>query len=312
MSETALEIRELRKRFGRRVALDGVTLRVPRGTVLGLVGSNGAGKTTSLTITAGLLRADGGTVDLLGAGAFSPSLHGGRVALLPQDAAMPSQGGVREVLVFYGLLQGAGAAEARRLADGALDRLNLADRAASRIRTLSHGMRRRLALAQCLLGKPELVLLDEPLSGLDPRERTRVRELLQNRPPKQTVVISSHNLDEIERLCDRVAFIERGRTVRQSTVEGVTGSGSIARYACDTDTFPIDELRRRLPGVDFRTAEDNSCLVCRGGPHTAGIAEINRAVLATLLAAGIDIREVRRGEGLETAYLSQDEHDDRP
>src|SRR5690606_2211243 len=149
-------------------ALDGLSFRVPRGVIAGLVGPNGAGKTTCFAAAAGYVRVDRGSVDLLGGGPFDAARHSGRLGVLPQDAELPLQHAPRELLEHLGRLQGIPAPAARAEADRLIAIVRLSDRARHRIVSLSHGMRRRVAVATALIGNPELVLLDEPTSGLDP------------------------------------------------------------------------------------------------------------------------------------------------
>src|SRR5687767_11211771 len=143
----ALRFREVRKRFGAIEALRGLSLEVPRGSLFGLIGPNGAGKTTAFSIACGFLRADEGTVSLLGDGPFDPARHKGRLGALPQDAALGRDTRCRELLVHFGRLQGLAAAQAGREADRLLDELGLGDRKNARTKTLSHGMLRRLSVA---------------------------------------------------------------------------------------------------------------------------------------------------------------------
>lgn len=215
----AISSRKLVKRYGRTRALDGFSLDVPAGAVLGLVGPNGAGKTTWMMALVGLLRLESGEIDLLGKGPFDAAVHGGAVAILPQDSELPLEMTPRTVLVGFAKMQGLSGEAARKAADEALAAVNLADRARSSIRSLSHGMRKRVMVAQCFLGEPALVLLDEPMNGLDPDEAERMRRLILAGKGRRTVVISSHNLLDLERLCTHVAFVEAGRVVRVATVD---------------------------------------------------------------------------------------------
>ena len=190
----ALELSSVVKFYGRRQALAGLDLHVPAGSIFGLVGSNGAGKTTAMAVTVGLLHSSSGSISLLGEGPFDPSKHSGRVSLLPQDSRLPLHSRVEELLTFYGQLQGLSEGPLKESIDNVLDWTHLQDRRRSQVRTLSHGMMRRLTIAQAFLGHPELVLLDEPMSGLDPRESSRIRHILHRRRRMQTIIISSHNL----------------------------------------------------------------------------------------------------------------------
>ena len=227
MTGFALETRNLVKRYGRRRVLDGFTLAVPRGAVLGLVGANGAGKTTWMMTVAGLLRPSSGTIDILGGGPFDAAVHAGRFALLPQDSELPLEATPMGLFYRFGRLQGLSAEVARRSAAEVLKSVNLADRARSSIRSLSHGMRTRVRVAQCFLGNPELVLLDEPLNGLDPLEADRLRKFIRARAGKQTIVISSHNLHDVEQLCSHVALVENGKVMRMDTLAELTRGRSL-------------------------------------------------------------------------------------
>ncbi len=308
----ALELNNVVKHYGRRKALDGLTLKVPAGTVFGLVGSNGAGKTTTLAVSVGMLRRRSGSVDLLELGPFDPIRHAGRVALLPQDTRLTPQSRVRELLVYYAELQGMTPASARSCVEEVVEWVHLSDRADSRIRSLSHGMKRRVMIAQAFLGDPELILLDEPLSGLDPREVANIRNLLRQRRGRQTIVVSSHNLHEIERVCDHVAFIENGRTVRQDSMDAVTGRRHVLSYRLGGGALPLEQIRTALPAIALEATSADATgaavqgLVCRYAGTDGSTAAVNAAVLSALLAADIDILEVRQGSELETAYLDQE------
>ena len=302
------------KTYGRRRALDGLSLRVPAGVVAGLVGSNGAGKTTLMGVAAGLLRPRAGAVDVLGGGPFDAARHSGRVALLPQDAELPRDAPPGALLAFYGALQGLDRDAARRQAAELLDRVHLADRARSPSRTLSHGMRKRVMLAQCFVGAPELILLDEPLNGLDPRETAAMREFLREQRGRRTLLISSHNLHEIEAICDYVIFIEHGRVVRADTLEAVTGRAE--QLTCllgEGPTPDVEALRSALNGMAIELDFDagSRALVCRyrADRHDAGA--VNAALLPRLLGQGCALLELRRGERLETQYLAPRDGDAR-
>lgn len=302
--KAALQFRGVTKAYGRRPALRGLDLEVPAGSICGLVGSNGAGKTTAFSLAAGLLRPDAGTVDVLGLGPFDPAVHAGRLTLLPQDALLPEETPVRDLLLFYARLQGLDARAAAHAADAAIAGVHLEDRARSPIRTLSHGMRRRVTIAQAFLGEPELVLLDEPLSGLDPREAARARSVLAALRGRCTILISSHNLTELERLCDRALFIEQGRLALSGSMEEITGRLRVLRYDLEPGaSIPVAALEAALPGAAFTCADGGRVLWCRYDAATLDAAAVNRAVLPRLVEAGAGILSVAQGEGLERVYL---------
>ena len=300
MNAPALQTRGLRRAYGATVALDGLDIEVPRGVVCGLVGPNGAGKTTAFGIIAGLVQADAGSVDLLGEGPFDPARHKGRVTLLPQDCELPPDVPVGLLLTWYARLQGMTGAEARRAAETVLDEVALADRAGQRVKQLSHGMRRRVAVAQALLGRPALILLDEPTSGLDPHLVVRMRQVLRARVPQATLVVSSHVLAELEATCDHVVFMERGRCVAQGLLAEVTGR---SRQVVIRLGQPAAAWVTVVEAAGLRAVADGEQLVV-SGDAALGTAELNARVLPALLAAGARIEEVQAGRSLEATWMA--------
>lgn len=214
MIGVAIETRNLVKRYGGRRALDGFSLAIPRGSVLGLVGPNGAGKTTWMMSVARLVRCESGCV-----------VFAGTLGLLPQDSELPLEMSVRSLLTGLARLQGMSSSEAKAAAADILEKVNLLDRADASIRSLSHGMRKRVMTAQCFLGDPDLALLDEPMNGLDPVEAERLRKVILGRKDRKTTVISSHNLLDLERLCTHVAFVDQGRVRRFGSLAELTVDG---------------------------------------------------------------------------------------
>ena len=313
MMSAAIVMTDVVKRYGRRTALDGLTLTVPKGSAFGLVGSNGAGKTTSMSVAIGILRSESGQIDLLGDGPFDARVHGGRVSLMPQDAELPLHARVLDLMQFYARLQRIPASKMKAHIEEVLDWVHLLDRMHSKIRTLSHGMRRRLVIAQAFLGTPELALLDEPLSGLDPREVASMRDVLKRRPSGQTLIISSHDLHEIERICDHVAFIEKGKVVHQDRTDALTGHAHTMQYRIAPSDLPLAELEDALPDAQFTLSQDRDLLSCRYSESTHNAEQINMHVLRILLDHGVGIVETRRGAELESAYLNhQSGNDDKP
>ena len=302
MIAPALQMTGVVKRYGRIRALDGLDLTVPQGSIFGLVGSNGAGKTTAMAVAAGLLEPADGEVAVLGDGPFRAERHAGRIALLPQDSRFPPHARVDALLRFYGELQGLRGRELRQSMDGLLEWVHLQDRRQSAVRTLSHGMNRRLAIAQAFLGSPALVLLDEPLNGLDPREAARMREMIRERRGRQTIVISSHNLADIEALCDTVAFIERGRRLRQDTVDTITGRRHSLIYVLARPAAPLAALAAAMPEVAWELSPDGTELSVTF-TEAATPESVNAQALPLLIREGVGILEVKRGSDLETEYL---------
>ena len=211
----AVSTRGLVKKYGKRRALDGFTLDVPAGCVMGLVGPNGSGKTTWMMAVAGLVRLQAGQIGLFGTSrSFDASVHSGQLAILPQDSELPLEATPADFLCGLAGLQGLTPEAAKRSARDILGAVHLEDRADVSIRSLSHGMRKRLMAAQCFLGNPKLILLDEPMNGLDPEEVVRFRNLILDHGPDTSVVVSSHNLADLEKFCTHIAFVREGKVAK--------------------------------------------------------------------------------------------------
>jgi ABC-2 type transport system ATP-binding protein len=220
----AVETSGLTKRFGARVAVDAVALRVPRGSAFGYLGPNGAGKTTLIRMLLGLTDATSGSMHLLG-----------RPVPAERGAALARVGAIVEEPRFHGYLTGrenltviaaAREPEAHGRIDGALARVGLAQRADERVKRYSLGMRQRLGVARSLLADPELLILDEPTNGLDPAGIHEFRDMIRGFVAEgRTVLLSSHLLDEVEKICDQVAIVDRGRVVMQGAIEELATDG---------------------------------------------------------------------------------------
>jgi ABC-2 type transport system ATP-binding protein len=212
-----LEFAELTKRYGPVVALDGLSLGVPPGRLFGLLGPNGAGKSTAMKLVFGLLRPDGGEVRWNGKPVGPRDRL--RFGYLPEERGLYPKMRVRDQLVYFGRLHGLSREEAARRSDLWLQRLGVAERARDRAEALSLGNQQRVQLAAALVHDPELLVLDEPFSGLDPVAVDALSEVLAERAAAGvTVVFSSHQLDLVEDLCDSVAIIHRGRLVLSGVV----------------------------------------------------------------------------------------------
>ena len=302
---TALEVTNLVKCYGKRRALDGLTLRIPRYSVTGLVGSNGAGKTTLMMTVAGFLTPNSGQINLLGNGPFDADVHGGRFAILPQDSELPLTSCPLELLTHYGRLQGLSFQTAKKSATDMLEAVNLGDRANSPIRSLSHGMRKRIMAGQCFLGNPEIILLDEPLNGLDPREAARMRSFIAKRRTEQTIVISSHNLNDIEQLCDHVAFIEHGKTVRFAPVDKITNKASILVYTLTGAPSDLNALEQVLgENGTLKFNPENNTLTCHYAEQAIPAVELNQRMIPLILSQ-CGLVTITQGSTLEEEYLKQ-------
>jgi ABC-2 type transport system ATP-binding protein len=223
----AVETHGLTKRFGANTAVNGVELLVPRGSAFGYLGPNGAGKTTLIRLLLGLTHADAGTMSLLG---YPVPRH--------RDAALARAGAIVDEPRFHGHLTGrqnlrllAAAREpaARDRVGPVLERVGLAHRADDRVSGYSMGMRQRLGIAACLLGDPQLLILDEPMNGLDPAGIAEIRGMILSLVAEgRTVMLSSHLLDEVERTCDAVAIVDRGSVIRQGPISELLAGMPVA------------------------------------------------------------------------------------
>jgi ABC-2 type transport system ATP-binding protein len=217
-----LRCRDLGRDYGRAIALDGISLLLTPG-VTGLVGVNGAGKSTLLGTLAGAIRPSRGSVSLDGLDPYGsgrrPYLR--QAALMPQSLELPGDARVADAVAYCGWLRGMSARDARKSARRVVAEVGLADRARDRIRCLSGGMTRRVALAQALVARPRLLLLDEPTTGLDPEQRAAVRTLIRAVADGGITIVSSHVMEDVESLADQIVVIDEGR---------VAHAGSLAQF----------------------------------------------------------------------------------
>jgi ABC-2 type transport system ATP-binding protein len=291
-----IEVRELRKRYGRTVALDGVSFDVQAGEVFGLLGPNGAGKTTAVEILEGLRGADSGSVRVLGLdpARSGPQLHE-RVGVQLQQAQLQEKIRVGEALELY-----AGFYRNPRPVGELLDEWGLAAKRNTAFKHLSGGQQQRLFLALALVGRPELVFFDEITTGLDPAARRQTWDLVRRiRDGGVTVVLVSHLMDEVEELCDRVAILDRGRIVALDTPTAlIAGSGSEQRMRFrPVDVVPAG-LLDAVPGVTRVTRSGSQLIVTGTGDFATGVT----GVLARAQVLVADLRLEQRT--LDDAFLA--------
>jgi ABC-2 type transport system ATP-binding protein len=278
----AVETKGLTKRFGPRAAVDSVDLRVPTATAFGFLGPNGAGKTTLIRTLLGLTRASSGSWRILG-------------RPMPEERAIALRrvGAIVEEPKFHPQLTGREnlrivAAVREPAADkripGALERVGLMARADERVAKYSMGMRQRLGVARCLLADPQLLILDEPMNGLDPAGIQEFREMVANLVHEgRTVFLSSHLLDEVEKTCEQVAIIDGGRILMQGTVSDIARTGKPTVRIRSGDLDSAAALIPLVSGVEQLTREGDSLVVVLeaepGDAVDAVVAEINRRLV---------------------------------
>ena len=301
MSDPALVLEAVSKHFGDRRALDEVTLSVPAGTVWGLIGPNGAGKSTTFNLLCGYLRPTAGTVRVLGLDPRRPGALKGRVGVLPQDAVLPSYLAVGPLLTYLARLSGLERPE--RAARVALEQVALSEAWDVPPPSLSHGMARRVSIAQALMGDPPVVLLDEPTAGLDPRIAAEVRGLMQRMRGRATLLVSSHNLPELEALCDGAAILDRGKLVQAGTMGELTARGAEFRIQVAKGDVPLETIRA-LPGVAQASLRSDGLLSVTVETGAGTPEAILNATLRLLLDAGVEVTGVAQGQSLETRVLA--------
>lgn len=287
----AITADNLFKSYGKVKALRGLSLRVPRGAVYGLLGVNGAGKTTTLGILSGFV------------GRFRGNcLVAGRLGCLPQDAALAPARAAAAQFRFFARLGGASRHAAPGEVKRCLESAGMADCARRRPGGLSHGQRKRLALAQALLNDPEIILLDEPTAGLDPGQAVRIKRLIADLAGEKTIVLSSHQLSEVEELCSVAGVIHEGKMIYEGSIQTLKGAGNRVRYRLSAPAGASAVLG--LNGVREAEAESSPPLLkVVFDPGTVSLEELNFRVVEALRASGAGVCEISRGGSLEEGFL---------
>ncbi len=304
----ALRITGLCKSYGAIQALHELALEVAPGRIFGVVGPNGAGKTTLFSIIAGFLAADRGHVEVAGQrmapGSPPPK---GALGILPQDAGFLPGLDLGMLLVHYGELQGLARARARSEAERVLAMVGLSEVYGRKAKTLSHGMHKRVGIAQAFIGDPPLVILDEPTAGLDPHSAREIRALLREVHGRHTVIVSSHNLAEVEDLCHEIAIVDRGRLVRQDSIAGVIGDANLIvfRLARPPSESELAHLRGLAFVADVRWSTEDDRL--RVGFDAARIppGPAARELVGALVDIGVPFVEMQVGKSLEERFLEE-------
>ncbi len=293
---TVIETRNLTKTYGSVRALDGLSLSIPRGGVYGVLGPNGAGKSTLFRILLGLIRPTDGEATVM-EGRIGDVAASRRMGSMIETPRFPPFMTARQVLEWLSIAHGLKSDAAR--VSGWLERVGLSEAADRRVRGFSVGMLQRLGVAAALITEPELVILDEPTSGMDPPGIQEMRALIRSLAERDgiTVILASHQLLEVQRVCDRVAILNRGKLVREGAVSELTASGERLRLSATPLSKTLGILSE-LPGASG---------VVEGDAVMATLARADTpALLRALIQAGVDVDEARWvGADLESVFMSE-------
>lgn len=302
-----IEIEGMRKSYGKMTAVRDLSMHVPRGSVYGFVGPNGAGKTTTIRTLATLQKPDAGSVRVAGIDVVaSPSEVRDKVGYMPDFFGVYDSLSVDEYLDFYGASHRIPAARRKQLSDELLELVDLTDKRKEPVEWLSRGMKQRLGLARCLIHDPEVLLLDEPASGMDPRARIELREILRElRNLDKTILISSHILPELAEMCTHIGIITAGELIAEGPVDAVISALSHGprlrvRTLRSEHVDTLFGLLRAHPQCDEIDLEDERTISLTFG----GTDEELATLMAGIVASGILLTEFAvEGGTLEDVFL---------
>ena len=303
MAHVALQAIGLTKRYGDLVAVNNLNLSVFEGEVFGFLGPNGAGKTTSINMMCGLLKPDAGRVTVNGQPVTSGNADmRSRVGVCPQEVVLWKNLTCLEQLQFVGEMYGLPARQARRQSKHLLEELDLAVKSHKLAKTLSGGFQRRLNLAMALVHDPEIIILDEPEAGLDPQSRVKLRAYIKALAQNRTIILTTHNMDEADRIADRVAIIDHGELLILDTPEALkqsVGEGDVLEIALEGECASAQAALTDLAShATIDTAADRLHI------RALDVMSLLAPILEKLSAAGIRPGEVRLRENtLEDVFI---------
>jgi ABC-2 type transport system ATP-binding protein len=289
-----IECQGLTKRFGSTIALDNVTFSLPAGEPIALIGPNGAGKTTLLSLLCGFIKPTSGDVAVFGESPGARELSG-RLSALPQDALLDPRISVGRQFRLFARLQGMNNVQAREEVERVLHLVDLQDSIDTKPSNLSHGMRKRIAIAQALLGSPKLVLLDEPTAGIDPPNAKIIRDLIREQSGHTTFVVSSHNLDELERLCGSVVYLEKGKLISVGPVTDDTQDDYLTVRMGTVEESEFIQAVESMPNVSAvtKTAQGDYLI------KTLSDMQASASLMQLFVDKGWRYRQISRGKSLE-------------
>ena len=303
-SDAVIRITNLMKRFGDVTAVDGISLDIYRGEILGFLGPNGAGKTTTINMICGLYKPTGGEVFIFGKKIKSDRYIKTHIGICPQENIFWHKLTCREQLVFMCELYGITGKPAKMRADELLELMALEEKAAALAGKLSGGMKRRLNICLALIHDPEIVVLDEPDAGLDPQSRILMRGFIKNLAKDKTIILTTHNMDEADRLSDRVAIIDYGKLLLVDTPGGLKksiGEGDILEIEVDTDnTGTMETAAGSLHALCDSVKVTGSTMIIKSKNLIQKVADVTN----TIKEHGFTIIEIKLRENtLEDVFI---------
>jgi ABC-2 type transport system ATP-binding protein len=292
-----IEVQHLTKHYGRVTAVDDVSFRVEQGEILGFLGPNGAGKTTTMRILTGYMPATAGRAVVAGFDVFEQPIEAKRrTGYLPETPPLYPEMTVREYLTFVAKIKGVPRQERRQRIENAMERTRVADMATRHCAKLSKGYRQRVGLAQAILHNPEVLILDEPTAGLDPKQILETRELIRGLAGDHTVILSTHILPEVAQTCQRVVIINKGRVVAVDTPENLTARlrGSETMYVqMDTAGADAASTLKQVPGVTRVEVADSRNGIKGYEVESEQGQDVRRQLAQTVVGAGWGLLELR-------------------
>ena len=292
-----IEVQHLTKRYGPTTAVDDVSFRVERGEILGFLGPNGAGKTTTMRVLTGYMPPSGGKAIVAGYDVFDHPLEAKRrTGYLPETPPLYPEMTVRDYLVFVAKIKGVSRADRKARIAGVMDRTGVADVANRHCSKLSKGYRQRVGLAQALLHNPEVLILDEPTAGLDPKHIIETRQIIKELGGDHTVILSTHILPEVSQTCHRVVIINKGKVVAVDTPDNLTSRlrGEETMYVqVDAPGADVRAALEAIPGVTHVTPADTRGTLAGFEVNSETGRDVRRELAGTIVTRGWGLLELR-------------------
>lgn len=298
---TLITARDLSKSYGDKLALNAINFEIQKGAPVALVGPNGAGKTTLFSLLCGYISPSKGALDILGHKPGSAALFK-QVSALPQDAQLDPRFNIDQQLAFYAKLQGFSTKQSQHEALRVLELVGLADVAKHRAGDLSHGMRKRVTIAQALIGEPKIVMLDEATAGLDPIHAREVRELVSSLSEQATFILSSHDLTELERLCSQVLHLDKGVLSEHQTKTSNTLS-QFYTLMLNEQYQNVEQQLESIEGITRVYMSQHKEYVIE---YTPSAEQLDIAILNFCHQQGWQYRQLVNGHTLENQIFKQE------